>query len=67
MLAVDRETLIRKIKELRAERLAGVEDFVDFTRLRDEQRVLACATAAASEPAFVAIWSNPDDDAHDAL
>ena len=61
------ETLIEKIQALPAERIAEVEDFVDFIRLREEGRTLTRAAAATSAPAFAKIWSNPDDDAYDAL
>jgi hypothetical protein len=47
--------------------VAKVEDFVDFIRLREQQRGLTRAAAAVSAPAFAAIWSNPQDDAYDAL
>lgn len=59
--------LIEKIRMLPAERIAEVEDFVDFIRLREQERTLARAASAASAPAFAAIWDNPDDDAYDAL
>jgi hypothetical protein len=59
--------LIEKIEALPVERIAEVEDFVDFIRLRDQERALTRAAAAASGPAFAAIWNNPDDDAYDAL
>jgi hypothetical protein len=61
------KTLIKKIEALPAERIAEVEDFVDFIRLREQDRALSRAAAAASAPIFAAIWSNPDDDAYDAL
>ena len=59
--------LIEKIRALPAERIAEVEDFVDFIRLREQERALTRAAAAASAPAFAAIWNNRDDDAYDAL
>lgn len=59
--------LIEKIEALPAERIAEVEDFVDFIRLREQERALTRAAASASAPAFAAIWSNPDDDGYDAL
>jgi hypothetical protein len=59
--------LIEKIQALPAARIAEVEDFVDFIRLREQGRELTRAATAASAPAFAAIWSNPDDDAYDAL
>jgi hypothetical protein len=59
--------LIEKIEALPVERIAEVEDFVDFIRLRDQERELTRAAATASMPAFAATWNNPDDDAYDAL
>ena len=44
-----------------------IEDFVDVLRLRGQERALTRAAAAASVPAFAAIWSNPEDDVYDAL
>ncbi|MGH7126319.1 MAG: hypothetical protein ACREFI_18230 [Stellaceae bacterium] len=61
------EALIEKIEALPAERIAEVEDFVDFIRLREQERALTRAGAATSAPAFAEIWNNPDDDAYDAL
>jgi hypothetical protein len=61
------EALIEKIQALPAERIAEVEDFVDFIRLREQERTLTRASAVTSAPAFAAIWNNPDDDAYDAL
>ncbi len=49
------------------DRLADVEDFVDFIRQRDQDRALFRAAGAASEPAFAAVWENPEDDAYDGL
>lgn len=61
------KTLIDKIGALPPERIAEVEDFVDFIRARDSERALANAGLVASEPAFAKVWSNPEDDAYDAL
>lgn len=61
------QSLIEKIKALPDERLVEVEDFVDFIATRAQDRALARAAAAASEPAFARIWNNPEDDAYDAL
>jgi len=61
------EALMAKIKGLPAERIAEIEDFVDFIRLREQERALTRAAASASEPAFAAIWNNPEDDVYDAL
>ena len=61
------QALIEKLNTLPADRLHEVEDFVDFLRSRDQDRALFRAASAASEPAFAAVWNNPEDDAYDAL
>lgn len=67
MDAVDPKSLVDKIKALPIERLAEVEDFVDFLRMRDHDRALSRSAEAVSEPAFAAVWENPEDDVYDAL
>jgi len=64
---VQADALIEKIQTLPPEQLAEVEDFVDFICLREQQRALTRAAAAASARAFAAVWDNPEDDAYDAL
>jgi hypothetical protein len=66
-MAANAQNLIEKIKALPAERVAEIEDFVDFIRLREQEQTLTRAATAASAPAFAAIWNNPEDDAYDAL
>ncbi len=66
-MPADSKTLIEKIEALPAERIAEIEDFVDFIRLREQERALTRAAAAASAPAFAVIWSNPEGDIYDAL
>ena len=61
------QALIEKINTLPIDRLTEVEDFVDFLRSRDRDRALFRAASAASEPAFAAVWNNPEDDVYDAL
>jgi hypothetical protein len=61
------QTLIEKIRALPEERLNEVEDYVDFLRLRDQQRTLTRDAAAASATIFAAVWNNPEDDVYDAL
>ena len=60
------QALIEKIQALPPERLVEVEDFVDFIRLREQQRALT-RDAAASAPAFAEVWNNPEDDVYDAI
>jgi hypothetical protein len=66
-MASDARSLIEKIEALPPERIAEVEDFVDFIAQREGERALARAAAKMSAAAFAAIWANPDDDAYDAL
>jgi hypothetical protein len=61
------ENLARKIEGLSQEQVAEVEEFVEFLRFRAQDRSTVGSVAAASEPAFEKVWSNPDDDAYDAL
>lgn len=56
------QTLMENIQTLPPHRLAEVEDFVDFIRLREQRRPLTHDAATASLPAFAAVWSNPEDD-----
>lgn len=56
-----------RMQTLSEEQLAEVEDFIDFLRFRALEHEITRAAAAASEPAFHAVWNNPEDDAYDAL
>jgi hypothetical protein len=64
-VALPRDNLIQKIGRLPPDRVAEVEDFVDFIAQRDTDRQLARAALAASEPAFGKVWANPEDDVYD--
>jgi len=59
--------LIEKLKSLPPQRRAEVEDFVDFLKSREDELRLTQAAAQASEPAFRAVWDNPDDAEYDRL
>jgi Protein of unknown function (DUF2281) len=60
------EELIEKIKSLPPERVAEVEDFVDFIAQRDERRVVQAASRL-SEESFRQVWDNEEDSAYDQL
>jgi Protein of unknown function (DUF2281) len=60
------EELIEKIKSLPPERVAEVEDFVDFIAQRDERR-LAQAATKLSEESFRQVWDNEEDSVYDQL
>ena len=59
--------LIAKLKQLPPQRVAEVEDFIDFLRTRDQGRSGARAATKAAEPAFAGIWDNDADAAYDRL
>ena len=61
------QVLIEKIKQLAPQRVAEVEDFVDFLRARDDERRLTHSAAKASEPSFAAVWDNDEDAAYDRM
>ena len=63
----DPHTLIEKLKTLPPERVAEVEDFVDFLRTRHGERSLVSTAARAAEPAFAKVWDNDDDGGYDQL
>jgi len=58
--------LVEKIHGLPPEKVAEVEDFVDFIAQRDERRLTHAATKL-SEKAFKKVWDNPRDAAYDRL
>ncbi len=60
------EELIEKIKNLPPERVAEVEDFVDFIAQRDERRLVEAAVKL-SEESFAQVWDNEEDAAYDQL
>jgi hypothetical protein len=61
------QVLIDKIRQLPPQRVAEVEDFVDFLRAREEGLRLAQAAAKVSEGSFRAVWDNDDDAAYDRM
>ena len=61
------QDLIDKIRQLPPRRLAEVEDFVDFLRLREDSQQPIRAAAKVSEPGFAAVWNNDEDAAYDQM
>ncbi len=61
------QALLEKIQALPVERIAEIEDFVEFIAAREQERSLTRAASTLSTPAFAAIWNNPEDDAYDAI
>ena len=61
------QVLFDKIKQLPPQRLAEVEDFVDFLREREAEQRLTQAAAKASEASFAQVWGNDEDAAYDRM
>jgi len=61
------QALFEKIKQLPPQRLAEVEDFVDFLHRREAEQGLTHAAAKASEDSFAQVWGNDDDAAYDRM
>ena len=61
------QVLFDKIKQLAPQRMAEVEDFVDFLRARDGDQRLMHAAAQASEVSFARVWDNDEDAAYDRM
>lgn len=59
--------LIDKLEALPPERIAEVEDFIDFLKQRGTDRQLTHAAAKVVEPSLRQVWDNPDDAVYDAL
>ena len=73
-MPVDTQVLIRKIQNLPPEKVAEVDDFVEFLRLRVQQdqahvqdRALTRMATQTSESSFANVWDNAKDQAYDAL
>ena len=60
-------TLLAKLQQLPPQRLAEVEDFIDFLRTREDDHALANMAAKAAEPTFAMVWDNDEDAAYDRL
>lgn len=66
-MSVQLEQVREKLNDLPADRLAEVDDFIDFLRQRDQDRSLRQAYTRASENAFREVWDNDEDAAYDKL
>ena len=61
------QVLFDKIKQLPPQRMAEVEDFVDFLRAREDEHRLTHAAAKSSEASFAQVWDNDEDAAYDRM
>ena len=61
------QVILEKLKRLPPERVAEVEDFVDFLCAHSDGRALTRDATRAALPAFAQVWDNEEDAAYDAL
>ena len=66
-MTASEQLLIEKIKQLPPQRMAEVEDFVDFLRAREDEQRLTHAAGKAGEASFAAVWNNDEDAAYDRM
>ncbi len=59
--------VLEKLEHLSPDRLAEVEDLIDFLQQRDQDKRLRRDFSGASETAFAKIWDNDDDAIYDTL
>lgn len=59
--------ILSKMRDLPPDKVAEVEDFIDFLRQRQEDRRLTRAASKLAEKAFDEVWDNPEDAAYDRL
>ncbi len=60
------EVLVEKIKQLPLNKVAEVEDFIDFLVQREERKIVESATML-SEEVFEEVWDNEEDALYDEL
>ena len=61
------QAIVEKLRALPPERVAEVEDFVDFLQSRSETRALTQAAAQLAEGVFGQVWDNESDADYDRL
>ena len=66
-MTASEQVLIEKIKQLPPQRMAEVEDFVDFLRAREDEQRLTHSATRASEASFAQVWDNDEDAVYDRL
>ena len=61
------QQVLHKLQLLPLERLATVEDFIDFLYQKDQERELMQAAIITAEASFKRVWDNPEDADYDNL
>ncbi len=64
---VHTDQLLNKIRRLPPEKVAVVDDFVDFLESRSKGNCLVKAAGKLSEASFQKTWDNPEDAEYDNL
>lgn len=59
--------MLEKLEHLSPNRLAEVDDFIDFLQQRDQDKRLRQDFASASQAAFTRVWDNDEDAIYDKL
>lgn len=66
-MTANERVLIEKIRRLPPQRMAEVEDFVDFLRAREHEQRLSQVAAMARQTSFTRVWRNDEDAAYDRM
>jgi len=61
------QKLFEKIRRLPPDKVAVVDDFVDFLQHREEMENLVTAACKVSEKSFQNVWDHPEDSEYDSL
>jgi len=61
------QQVIKKLEHLPEDRLAEVEDFIDFLSQKDREYRMRKDFAQGAEASFQKVWDNEDDAAYDKL
>ena len=61
------QDIMDKLQRLSPEKIAEVEDFVDFLQQRELENQMTQAAAQVAEPSFQNVWDNSEDAVYDRL
>ena len=61
------QVIMDKLQRLSPEKIAKVEDFVDFLQQRELENQMTQAAAQVAEPSFQSVWDNSEDAVYDRL
>lgn len=61
------QVILDKLQRLSPEKIAEVEDFVDFLQQRELEEQMIKAAARLAEPSFQKVWDNSEDEVYDRI